>query len=281
MADYFCGWYLKLQNGRQTVALIPAYHHADGEKSCSIQVITNNGAWNIPFDFGQYHQDRKGIQIGINQFTRQGLRLDLHGPGLDAVGVLRFGPFDPIGYDIMGPFQYVPFMQCRHSVVSMKHSVNGQLVINGEPFRFENGLCYVEGDRGCSFPREYMWTQCCYPEGSVMLSVADIPFCGFHFTGVIGVMHHRGKEYRLCTYLGARAVRICNGEVEIRQGRNTLTVRRTEKKDYPLAAPVAGKMSRTIHESAASRVFYRCEMDGETLFAFESDQASFEYEYSQ
>ncbi len=281
MADCFCGWYFKLQNGRQTVALIPAYHVADGKKGCSIQLITNTGAWNIPFDFNRYHQDRQSVQIGESRFSSHGIRLEIHELGLDAVGELHFGPFDPIAYDIMGPFKYVPFMQCRHRVFSMKHSVDGELTINGEHFLFENGQCYIEGDRGHSFPSEYLWTQCCYSEGSIMLSVADIPLCGAHFTGVIGVIHHRGKEYRLCTYLGARTLRICNGEVEIRQGRNMLTLRQMEKKGYPLAAPMAGKMSRTIHESAASRVYYHYQRNGKTLFEFESDQASFEYEYSQ
>ncbi len=279
MGDYFCGWYWKFQNGRQTVAVIPAYHIAGKEKSCSVQLITGSGAWNIPFAFGAFHQEQNNIQIGDNRFSRQGVRLNLHGPGLDAVGELNVGPFDPIAYDIMGPFRYVPFMQCRHSVFSMQHRVRGWLRINGEIIPFDDGWGYLEGDRGHSFPKEYLWTQCCYPKGSVMLSVAGIPFCGLHFTGVIGVIHHLGKEYRLCTYLGARAIRICDGEAEICQGKNTLTVRRMEQKGFPLAAPIGGKMSRTIHESAVSRVYYHFQIRGKTVFELESDQASFEYEF--
>lgn len=74
----------------------------------------------------------------------------------------------------MGPFQFVPFMQCRHSVFSMKHQVNEQITINGQIYKFKNGIGYMEGDRGYSFPKQYIWMQCCFNDGSLMLSVADI-----------------------------------------------------------------------------------------------------------
>lgn len=279
MGDYFCGWYLKCQNGEQTIAFIPAYHITNGEKTCSVQIITDDASWNARFPYSEFQMNDSGVSIGGNHFGRDGILLDLHTPELTATGTLSFGLFSPIRYDIMGPFKYVPFMQCRHSVFSMKHSVNGKLVINGKEFDFDDGVCYIEGDRGCSFPREYVWTQCCFPEGSVMLSVADIPFCGFHFTGVISAIHHRGKEYRIGTYLGARAVFIHDGEVVVKQGGKQLTVKRLEKKGHPLAAPLSGSMSRTIHETAACKAYFHYQENGKTVFEFESDKAAFEYEY--
>ena len=171
------------------------------------------------------------MDIGQNHFDKDGFSLNLQTPELTATGGVSFGPFSPIRYDIMGPFKFVPFMECRHSVFSMKHSVNGTLVINSTPYEFKNGVGYIEGDRGYSFPKEYVWTQCCFPKGSVMLSVADIPLCGLHFTGVISAIHYQGKEYRIGTYWGARAVRIHDGEVVVKQGKKMLTVKRLEKKE--------------------------------------------------
>ncbi len=281
MRDYFCGWYIKCQNGRQTVAFIAAYHITNNVKSCSLQIITDDGAWNVEYPYGEFHMDENGVTIGLNVFTKQGCHLDVREENLTVTGDLAFGDFAPIAYDIMGPFKYVPFMECRHSVFSMKHTVDGALCINGEAFPFDMGVGYIEGDRGYSFPKDYVWTQCCFPEGSIMLSVADIPFCGIHFNGVICVIHHEGREYRLATYLGARAVKIRDGEVVIRQGRKMLTVRRLEIKGHPLAAPVSGSMSRTIRESAACRTYYHYQEDGKTVFEFESHQAAFEYEYPQ
>ena len=281
MRNYFRGWYIKCQGSFRTVAFIPAFHVTGGVRTCSLQVITDEGSWYVDYPIGQFRMDENGVTIGPNVFTRQGIKLDVHRLELTVTGELTFGEFTPLAYDIMGPFKYVPFMQCRHSVFSMKHRVRGELRINGESWKLEVGECYIEGDRGCSFPREYMWTQCCNPWGSIMLSVADIPFCGFHFTGIICAIHYRGREYRLASYLGAKAVRIQNGEVIIRQGRKTFTVRRLQDRGRPLAAPVGGDMKRTIRESPDCRVFYHYQEKGQTLFKFISEVASFEYEYPQ
>lgn len=194
-------------------------------------------------------------------------------------GKLDFGPLSPLKYDIMGPFALVPFMECRHSVWSMRHSVRGTVCINGQKYLFQNAWGYWEGDRGRSFPKEYIWTQCCFSEGALMLSVADIPMAGIHFTGMIGAVLWRGKEYRIATYLGARVVKIENKMVRVIQGDLELDVQLLEASERSLKAPERGNMVRTIHESASCRAFYRFRKEGHTIFAFETDRASFEFEY--
>ena len=112
-----------------------------------------------------------------------------------------------------------------------------------------------------------------------MLSVADIPMAGMHFTGVIGAVLWKGKEYRIATYLGARVVQIQNNRVWIMQGNLELEAQLLEASDCLLKAPAKGDMVRTIHESASCRAFYRFRKKDCTLFAFETDRASFEFEY--
>lgn len=281
MKRYFCGWYFKCQSASGTVALIAAYHVTDGIMTCSVQVITEEGSYKADFPADAFCHGHDSVVIDRNVFSADGICMELHTPEVCVTGSLSFGPLSPIRYDIMGPFKFVPFMECRHSVFSMKHSVTGVLYVNGFPYTFINADGYMEGDRGFSFPREYIWTQCCFRDGSLMLSVADIPIFGIHFTGVIGVIQYRGREYRLATYLGARAAVIQEGQVVIRQGGRKLTVRRLDDKKFPLAAPVAGSMSRTIHEAASCRAFYRYEEKGRVVFEFASDRASFEYEYKK
>lgn len=112
-----------------------------------------------------------------------------------------------------------------------------------------------------------------------MLSVADIPIVGFHFRGSIGVVVLDGREYRFATYLGAKTSEIGNGRVKVLQGRMELEAELLEKTGKPLRAPAQGEMARTIHESAACRARSRFRKNGRTLLAFETDRASFEYEY--
>jgi len=112
-----------------------------------------------------------------------------------------------------------------------------------------------------------------------MLSAADIPLGRFHFTGVIGIVLLRGKEYRLATYLGAKAVKIKDGEVIVKQGRFCLTVKQLGLPGHPLLAPVGGTMTRTIHEHPSCKVYYRFTDGDVTLLEFEAPNAAFEYEY--
>lgn len=281
MRNYFGGWYFKCQNATQTLAVIPAYHIANGKPSASIQLITDEGAWNVPFSALDYRASDDGFttRIGGSRFGKTSVRLAVRTPDCRATGLLKFGAFTPIRYDIMGPFRFVPFMECRHSVQSMLHAVSGSVTVNGTEYRFRDDLGYLEGDRGRSFPREYLWTHCFFGRNSLMLSVADIPLGPVRFTGTLCTIWFGGREYRLATYLGARVAEIGNGKVVVRQGDGELTVQLLEKRAHPLHAPTDGAMTRTIRESASCVAAYTFRKGGETLFSFTSDRASFEYEY--
>lgn len=277
--DYFKGWYFKCSNDAQTIAFIPAFHRNGHNETASLQIITDDAAFNLPFDSLKFREKPLAIRIGDSVFSEKGIRLNFRTDKLMAHGTLRFGKLSPLRYDIMGPFQFVPFMQCRHSVCSMRHRVDGQLTINGQIYHFQNGIGYIEGDCGSSFPKRYIWTQCSFPAGSLMLSVADIPLYGLHFTGIIGVVMLNGKEHRIATYLGARVQHTGKNTVTVRQGDYVLTAKLLTKNAHPLLAPDHGNMIRTIHESASCRACYRFSYKEKILYEFTSDRASFEFEY--
>jgi len=279
MKKYFCGWYYRCQSDSQTLAIIPSVHKTSGNSFCNLQIITEAAAFQATFPYSDLNRNRCESFIGKNRFSHDGITLDIQTPELQASGDLRFGVFTPIKYDIMGPFRYIPFLQCRHGVFSMMHTVDGELMVNGKCYHFADSDGYLEGDRGRSFPREYAWTQCFFPEGSLMLSVADVPLGGTHITGIIGIILIDGKEYRLATYLGAKAVRIKNGEVMIRQGKFILTAKRLDSPGHPLQAPVCGVMSRIIYEHPSCKAYYRFEENGHTLLELNAQNAAFEYEY--
>lgn len=278
-SGYFYGWYFKCQSDTQTLAVIPAVHRAGREKTCSIQVITQKQSWTVSMPEERFQKRGMTIAVGENRFGKRGIRLAVCAPGLEVKGTLVFGDLMPLRYHIMGPFSLIPFLECRHSIWSMKHRVWGKVSVNGEIYSFDGAQGYWEGDRGRSFPKEYIWTQCSFPEGSLMLSVADIPMPGFHFRGVIGVVVLDGREYRLATYLGAKISEIGDGMVKVMQGRLELEAELLERNGTPLKAPARGNMVRTIRESAACRARYRFRKGSRTLLSFETDRASFEYEY--
>lgn len=279
MQDFFYGWYLKCQSETQTLAVIPAIHQMGEKHTCSIQIITEKDTGTVTFPANTFRLTGKNMCIEDNQFCKRGIRLSINTPELTLQGKLIFGSLFPLKYDIMGPFSFVPFMECRHRVWSMRHSVCGRITLNGQRYSFDNDLGYWEGDCGHSFPKRYAWTQCFLPGGSLMLSVADIPMAGFHFTGIIGVILWQGQEYRMASYLGARVIQIRNRMIRIIQGSMELEVRLFEETARPLMAPVQGAMVRTIHENASCRAFYQFRKKKSILFSLETDRASFEYEY--
>lgn len=276
---FFYGWYFKCQSDTQTLAVIPAIHQTKGKRNCSLQIITEEQSWIVELPAEEFRWNGRNISIGRNRFGEKGIRLAICTSGLEVKGNLTFGSLFPLRYDIMGPFSFFPFLECRHSIWSMKHTVQGTVSINGTMYTFDRVDGYWEGDRGRSFPREYIWTHCSFRGGALMLSVADIPMAGFHFQGIIGIVLLDGREYRLATYLGAKVAGIRKGRVKVVQGNLELEAELLEETGKPLKAPAGGDMVRTIHESAACRTRYLFRKNGHRILDFETDRASFEYEY--
>ena len=279
MCGNFYGWYLKCQSKDDTVAFIAARHKNGTKETASLQIITDDEAFNVDLPGNAFRKDCANIFLGKNRFGKSGIRVNIDNPGVRVKGKLDFGAITPIKYDIMGPFALIPFMECRHAVYSMRHAVNGRVVINGKNYVFENAVGYWEGDSGSSFPKEYLWTQCGFHGGSLMLSVADIPFGPINFTGIIGVVYYNKKEYRFATYLGAYIRELREGRVRIKQRNIELEAGLLESSGKALKAPSAGSMTRTIHESASCKAYYKFRIKGKTVFSFKTDRASFEYEY--
>ena len=280
---YFEGWYLKHQQGNDTIALIPAVHmDGKGDTSASIQVVTQQGAHAFRFPLSAFsaQENTFDVSIGNNHFTHEGLSLNLSGPSLTVTGSLQYGPLCPLSWDIMGPFALLPFLQCNHGVISMGHAVRGKLLINGKPMAFTRGVGYIETDWGRSFPREYLWTQCShfpFRRTGLMASIAHIPMLGTSFTGCIASVFLMGREYRLASYLGAHILYWGPNGFHIRQGKYQLMGSVLSQRPHRLSAPQMGVMSRTVYESPACTVRYRFYREDIPLLDFTSPHASFEY----
>ena len=183
-----------------------------------------------------------------------------------------------MGYDIMGPFARIPWMQCRHMVYSMGHSVNGEIKTGDERFCFKNGKGYMEGDSGTSFPDRYIWIQHFLPKGSLMFAAASIPLAGIHFTGTIGYLFTGSGMYCFATYLGAVVEKLEDGELAIRQGPYHVQIRFPNSGGTLLKAPESGKMVRKVRESIAGKAEYTLIYKKHVLLHLRTDKAATEYD---
>lgn len=300
MSNYFYGWYFRCQGKDGSAAVIPAVHLSDESRSCSIQVITQSGSLYREFPVSLFRIDRKKgwIQIGRNVFSRRGIRLSFdaylseekNNAGYESgvflsdkkrvkvSSVLRFGEFSRPKYNIMGPFAYIPGMECRHAVYSMKHTVDGELKLNDKRINFQNAIGYAEGDSGISFPDQYIWTQHFFAGGSIMAAAASIPLMGLHFTGTIGFLYRGNKEYCFATYLGAKIKRLGDRELLLRQGGYRLYIRLLKPEGSVLRAPEGGRMLRRVREAVACQAEYVLIYKGRVLFHVKTDKAAAEYD---
>lgn len=256
MQGYFAGRYYKHQKDGTTICFILG----EADSGSFLQVITNDRILQYE-NLNRCHVDERGLTIDLPE---------LHGS-------VTYGPLDPIRSDIMGPFRFLP-MQCRHEVVSMSHSLAGGFTLNGQWIDLNGGTGYIEGDRGRSFPREYLWLHCndFSAPCSIMASVADIPLCGVHFMGCICVIHYRGREYRLATYHGVRIVAANRRGLVLKQGKLRLEATVDPSRSHPLRAPKSGRMTDTIHESNCTPSRFRFWNGAELLFDLTSENCSFE-----
>ena len=265
----FAGWYFKHQKGDAMVAFIPGR----AQSGAFVQMISPEGSR----QFAISHLSVRGGVLRADgcRFSRRGCRIRL--PGVR--GEVRYGPFAPLGSDIMGPFRFFP-MECRHGVLSMAHSLRGSVTVGGHLYDFDGGLGYAETDSGTSFPRSYLWMQCNdFPEPcSLMLAIARIPFCGFAFRGCICAILYRGKEYRLATYRGVRICSFTPEHICLSQGALTLELDMAPARaGHPLRAPKQGEMSHIIRESCNVRLRARLTQKGKTVLDLQSDHGVYEF----
>jgi hypothetical protein len=217
--DYFEGWYLKCVTAdrSQEIAFIPGVSHdeAQGTSHSFVQVVRPGGATSYleyPVDAFKWDPARFSVSVGNSVFSADGVSLDLDCDGLRLTGSLTFGEWAPWPVTlatpgIMGRYRFVPRMECYHGVCSLDHSIDGELVLNGETLAFDRGRGYAEKDWGRSFPSSWVWAQSNHfdREGiSVSVSVAKIPWMGSSFVGFIAGVLLDGQLYRFTTYTGTK-----------------------------------------------------------------------------
>lgn len=287
---YFEGWYYKHQNADTVLAFIPGQSiDENGKKHPYLQIIWNEKAYSLNFKKEDYLVDRRQskVIIGNNIFSQRGIKINIRTKEIHIQGVIRYGALSPLNYSIMGPFEFIPFMECRHEIISMDHSLQGKVTINGKLLDFHGEKGYIEGDKGISFPSDYLWLQCngFREDAAIMAAIAHIPFMGLNFQGCICVILYKGKEYRFTTYLGAKVVCKRETAIVLKQGNYCLKVYLSNQKgnnetgfSHKLLAPSKGKMSRFIRERHLLPGRFLLYKKDKLIFDLTSRYVSFEYE---
>jgi len=266
---YFEGWYYKVVNADETkaFAFIPGIAmDENGHQQAFIQVLDGNKrtAEYHKYEISEFHS-KSGvfeIQIAENFFSANSLHLNLP----SVLGDLKFKnqiPWPNSWYSpgIMGPFSFVPLMECYHGILSMDHVIEGQLTILGETIDFTDGRGYMEKDWGHSFPNAYFWMQTNHFSTSgisLKASVAKIPWLGSSFVGCIAGVWLHDTLVQFTTYNGSKLLKSFADkdkvELIMENGNYRLEILAHREAVTKLASPISGFMDGRIEESMNSNI---------------------------
>lgn len=293
--NYFEGWYFKNTCGDIGISFIPGISISkDGDKAF-IQIITDDKSYYIDYDINdfEYSDNPFYIKIGNSYFSKNKIHIDINDVNNDIVmyGDIEYN--NSINIDnslispsIMGPFSYMPFMECNHSIISIKCNVNGIIWINDRKFIFDDGDGYIEKDYGCSFPKSYIWCQgnsFSKKDASFMISIADIPFMFFNFRGLICSLIVDGCEYRFATYNNSKIIKYDVRDnyfnITLKKGHYYLDISCAFEDGFKLIAPVKGEMSKDIIESITEVVSVCLRNNDEIIFEDTSRNCGLEIVY--
>ncbi|MFX1416696.1 MAG: tocopherol cyclase family protein [Promethearchaeota archaeon] len=276
-AHHFEGWYYKMVDSAEqnALALIPgvSFGANRNDSHTFVQVLDGRNALShyYKFPIDEFSSSSKDFDITIerNKFALEGIVLSLEDDGRSVQGELSFG--DPIPWPVrrlspgaMGPFRFMPRMQCLHGILSFDHEVQGSLTIDGREIDFSNGRGYIEKDWGREFPSAWIWMQSNHFDEkgvSFTASIASIPFARGTFTGLLAGLLFNGQIHRFTTYTRAKlsTPEVSDDRVvfKIKSNRHLIEVDAERSHGASLRSPVGGLMIGRILESLDGSIHLR------------------------
>jgi len=269
---YFEGWYFKhvSKNMDHVYSFIPGISLNPENPHAFIQVI--NGLTGktqyIEYPLSSFSFSKKHfkVSVGDSVFTADSILLNINSPLLKISGRLSYSgsikyPASLLSPGIMGWYSFVPFMECKHGVVSVSHRIDGSLSVNSENLDFSGGKGYIEKDWGKSFPESWIWFQSnnfANSDACIMMSIAKIPWLGSFFTGFLGFLYFKGIFYPFSTYHKSKITALSFADeiltIGFKSKKYKLEITAALKNSGILMAPKSGEMNRRIKDSIDSEL---------------------------
>jgi tocopherol cyclase len=280
---YFEGWYFKHISADQQSAwsFIPGISLNSNDSHAFIQAIDgiNGVAEYIKYPISEFKFDYKKshLTIGTSTFSEEYIKLNIENNRTEIKGEIEYHnqikfPQSLLSPGIMGWYSFVPFMECRHGIISVNHRLSGSIFFNGTPFCFDAGNGYIEKDWGTSFPEAWFWIQSNNfksVNASLFFSIAKIPWIGRYFLGFISYLYFENRFYNFSTHNGSIVTDFRRKnektEIKVENKKYKLHMSTIMSGSGELRAPVQGRMSRKIKESINSEVSVRMTDSGNNV----------------
>jgi len=265
--NYFEGWYFKHVSAdrKQVWSFIPGISLSGANSHAFIQVINGMTAETQVHEYklSEFEGSSEDLDISLagSRFRTSGISLEINNNAHRISGEINYSsadlyPSSLFNPGIMGWYSFVPFMECKHGVVSMQHKLSGTLEINNQRVDFNGGTGYIEKDWGSSFPESWIWLHCNTfnnSQSSFMFSVAKIPWLGSYFIGFISYLRLEDRMINFSTWSRANIDKLEYTDnklnLQVSNKKYLLEIEALNNQTGQLKAPVLGSMDRIIKES--------------------------------
>jgi hypothetical protein len=293
---FFEGWYHKMvMNNGQSLVIIPGIYRSgyNNNQTAFIMIFdgSNGDVFYEKFEVKQFScsTSNYSLHIGSNYFSLQKVILDIESEMLTIKGQVNADNLKPWPVTLfepgcMGWYAYVPTMECFHGILSMDHSLNGEIEFNGSNYDFADGRGYIEKDWGRNFPENWIWAQSnnfTNNDLSITASLATIPWKNTAFAGFIVGLYYNSKLYRFTTYRNTviQEIHYESNKFYWKLKQKTLTLELTIEKGHKpglLYAPGKTDMVPRVHEYLDGSIYLKLYDHKETILEDHAKSAAIE-----
>ena len=278
-----------------TLVLIPGIYRSgvNSNETAFLMVYQgSNGHFDyIPYPASDFNCESRdySLFLGENYFSLNKIDLKVKTDKINLTGTILSEDLKPWPVTLfepgcMGWYSYVPTMECFHGILSMGHTLRGQIKLNDSNINFDEGIGYIEKDWGKNFPKNWVWAQSNHfheSDLSVSISLATIPWKKSHFSGYIVGVQHKNTLYRFTPYRRSKITHLCYDgtflewhlksggiEIEFKLERGT--------KSGLLYAPDETDMVPKVDEYLDGKINCKLIFDGKTVIEDQTNKAALE-----
>lgn len=162
-SPFFIGWYNKftLKDNRSCVIIAGFIKDKKKKPFGFIQYFDNQSKTSeyqtFPYEQCKIDYRNQIVALGSNTISLEYIAVNLK--GIDAnfrINNAQPYTFNRLGKNILGPLHYIPFVECKHAIMTLSSDFTGSIT-KGLKTNNVFGTCYQEKDWGKSFPEKYFW----------------------------------------------------------------------------------------------------------------------------
>lgn len=280
--DYFERWHIYLIDASKQyiLSIIVGVLLQGKEKYAFIQISSDIPNMNhiIKYPMESFSYTNDSVVIENNILSRDFIQLDLNEEHFHLKGKINFSQGKQLetkfwSPGLMGPFKLLPFLKSYHEVLSLTHTIMGEINFNNKEINFNEGKGALDKDWGKSFPNVWIWMQCNHfqnHDAAIMVGVARMPVYFNYYTAFAMPFYFNDKVETYANYTGAHIAKLYRykGYIHliITEKSKVIDLKIFGKEDIPLVASPMGNLIRDVYEYTGAKVEIKVTQGGRVVF---------------